>query len=148
VFSGMTKNPLMCETGSYRSTPGAASQGDCTDCPTGYYCVNGTTRACQSGTFCPTKSGASVTCPGIASAYVCQCPNRMLCRRVLLPRWLNSADSVPKREKLCERRELARALSAGKLLPRPKCIPFTMPCRIQRQDWGTRFFSFFVSQCF
>ena len=54
-----------CPGGSYRSTRGATSSGDCAACPWGSYCPEGSTEPelCPRGSYCPPSAAVPVPCP-------------------------------------------------------------------------------------
>ena len=83
-----SRQPIACAGGSFRSSQLGTSQSDCTECPLGFFCPNGSTSStqcpqgtfcepgtttpsdCQGGSFCPAGSGAPQPCP--AGSY---CPD-------------------------------------------------------------------------
>ncbi len=74
-----------CPFGTYRNTTGAESDADCSDCPGGYYCNNGTIhpKPCHGGYYCTGKSNetacpAGYYCPPITEKPV-KCPGAYYC---------------------------------------------------------------------
>eukprot|EP00347_Sterkiella_histriomuscorum_P024098 403332318 len=78
-----------CPAGTYRQTTGARMEADCSTCPPGYYCPEGTTNPirCKDGMYCPEGAEYFRTCRG---GYYCSeatnyqeeiCPTNYKCPR-------------------------------------------------------------------
>ena len=53
-----------CDDGFYTSKVGASQKAECTTCPAGYQCIQGTDPVeCSQGTYCPTGTPAPIKCP-------------------------------------------------------------------------------------
>ena len=57
--------PLSCPAGTYRNATKGISKNDCSKCPGGFICTEGTInpRPCKGGTYCPAGSISELKCP-------------------------------------------------------------------------------------